>query len=190
MYAAVATALSTMPATANAIRTAMRVDLWQDGERHVDGHADHDHVRDGPDARPLAQRDPGQQHEHADDAGDQAEAQVELAGDALMQHVPRHDAELRLHEQSHRHAVEHEPDEELRQPTRHAPARGRGGERGRRRHQVSSCSARDAARRANFDDPGLTCAHSVDEWSALDGPNVPDTRRHDDRTGRCLPPDC
>ena len=149
MYAAVATALSTMPATANAIRGRQRVDLGEDGERRVDRDADDDHVRDGPDARSLAKRDPGQQHEHADDARDDAEAQVQLARDALVQHVPRHDAELRSHEQPHRHAVQHEAEHELDQPARHPTARGRGGERRWRGHRTSLAPVRRRLGRTN-----------------------------------------
>ena len=53
-------------------------------------------VDHGPDAEALAERDPEQQHEQAEQDDDGAEAQAGVVGDALVQHVVRAQAELGL----------------------------------------------------------------------------------------------
>ena len=59
-----------------------------------------------------------QQQQHQGPHGDRhgAEGQREPAGEALVQHVPRHDAEAGLHEQGHAHGVEGKPEVELDEP--------------------------------------------------------------------------
>jgi hypothetical protein len=61
--------------------------------QHVQGsvgdQADDNNVADRAQARPLSQRDPGQQHQRADPDGDPADLHPEVAGDALVQHIPR-----------------------------------------------------------------------------------------------------
>jgi hypothetical protein len=85
----------------------------ENGEGAVDGQPDDDDVADRAHARQLPQRDPGQQHERAHGDRDGAERPAQVAGEALVQHVPRHDPERRAHQQRHRGAVEREPDVEL-----------------------------------------------------------------------------
>src|SRR6516164_2569580 len=63
------------------------------GEHDVDHQADHDHVVERSEARSLAQWDPQEQDEHAHDDGPGADRQAEPARQALVQHVPRIDAQ-------------------------------------------------------------------------------------------------
>ncbi len=79
----------------------MRRGRGQDVERRVDRETDDDHVADGADAGPLAERHPEQQYESADADDDPAELQAGPAGDALVQHVPRIEAEPGADHQRH-----------------------------------------------------------------------------------------
>ena len=68
------------------------MDRGRDREHHVDHEPDHDHVRDRAQPRPLAKRNPQQQHERADDHHPRTDAEAEPAREPLMQDVPRIDA--------------------------------------------------------------------------------------------------
>ena len=64
--------------------------------------ADDQHVEHGADPGPLAQRDPQHQHREAGDDRPRPDAEPDLAREALVQHVPRVEAQAR--EQQHRRA--------------------------------------------------------------------------------------
>ena len=90
-------------------------------------------LSDGADARPLADRDPEQQHRDADQVGHEAERQAGLLRDALREHVPGRDADAGAHHERDGDAVEEEADQQLRDPARpdHArPAEARGSQFG------------------------------------------------------------
>jgi hypothetical protein len=68
------------------------------------GHqSDDDRVADRAETGTLPQRDPGQQHNAADADDNPADRHVQVPGDALMQHVPRVQAEPGPDKQRHAH---------------------------------------------------------------------------------------
>lgn len=95
-----------------------RVGRRQDAEGGVGGQADHDDVARRAEAGTLPQRDPGQQHQRADDDHDAAQRQAGVPGQALVQHVPGSQAQARGDHQRGAGAEQHEPGEELRQTAR------------------------------------------------------------------------
>ena len=123
-----------------------RVRDRQQRERGIHCEADDDDVADGAEARPLAQRDPQQEHRGADDNRHGAQREVDPPGQALVEHVPRHVAELGADEQGHRDAVQREAGVELGQAPDHA---GRG--RGRR-----ACCPRDPCGDVLWHDTSMT----------------------------------
>ncbi len=88
----------------------------KDPQDRVDRDADAHDVADRAQAGPLAQRDPGQQHDRADPVDDPADGQVEPLGEALVQHVPRPQPEPRPHHQRETGAEAGEPEIEAHQP--------------------------------------------------------------------------
>ena len=101
---------------ASATRSGRDDGAGSDGERGVDGQADHDDVAHRAEPRPLAQRDPGQQHQGADQDRHGADRPAHPAGEPLVQHVPGHVAQRRADHQRHRDAVQRQPGVELDQP--------------------------------------------------------------------------
>ena len=106
------------------------VDRVDRRQHHVDHHADHDHVADRPEPGPLAQRDPQHQDADADDDRPGADPEADSPGEALMEHVPRVDAEPGEQQHRARDAVQDQADEQLAQATR----------AGRREHRTKSAS--------------------------------------------------
>ena len=84
------------------------------------------HVEHGADAGLLPDRDPEQQHDDADEVGEQPERQAGLLREALGEHVPRRDADAGAHHQRDRDAVEEQADEQLRDAARPRARRRRG----------------------------------------------------------------
>lgn len=95
-----------------------RVDRRQQAQRGVGGQADHDDVAHRADPGALAQRDPGEQHRRADDDDDPPQRQAGVPGQALVQHVPRGQAQPRGDHQRRAGAEDHEPGEQLGQAAR------------------------------------------------------------------------
>ena len=116
MYMPVAAPTSTMPVAANPMRTASRCGRRQDRQHRVERRSEHDDVADRADARPLAQRDPGQQDDRADRDHDDAERHVQMARDALVEHVPRVEAETGANLKRRAGAIGDQPDVELDEP--------------------------------------------------------------------------
>jgi hypothetical protein len=81
----------------------------------VDAQADHDGVGEGTEAETLAQRQPQQQDDQAGPDRPGTDLPPERPRQALVQHVPRIDAEVGLQQQATAHPVGHEPDAEHRQ---------------------------------------------------------------------------
>ena len=96
MYIAPATPLPTM---ARATRAA----------REPDDHR----VEDGPQSRPLPQRDPGEQHDKGDDDAHHAIRHGDVLDQPELQHPPRFEAEAGPQQQRHRGAKQDEPNHEL-----------------------------------------------------------------------------
>ncbi len=67
----------------------------------------------------MPERNPQEQHERARDVDDGAEAPAKVARDALVEHVPRIEAEVRTDHQGERNAVEREAGEQLDEPPEH-----------------------------------------------------------------------
>lgn len=89
----------------------------------VGSQADHHDVRHGAEPRPLPQRDPQQQHDGTGRDDHLAEGEWEAQRDALVEDVPRVQAESGAHQQGHRESVDHEPDEQLSE-AQHEPSHG------------------------------------------------------------------
>ena len=85
-------------------------------EDQVDDGADHHDVRRGAEPGALPQRDPQQQHQHADEDQHGADRDAGDAGKPGVEHVPRIDADARREHQRLAHAVEAEPEDQLREP--------------------------------------------------------------------------
>ncbi len=87
-------------------------------DRHgrVDAQTDHDGVGEGADAEPRTQRQPQQQDDQAGPDRPGADLPAERPRQALVQHVPRIDAEVGLQQQAAAHPVGHEPHAEHRRP--------------------------------------------------------------------------
>lgn len=87
--------------------------------QHVEdaiGHEpDHDDVAERARARPLPERDPRQEHHRTDDVDDPADLDVEMAGYALVQHVPGVEAESTAYEQGQSSAEADQGGEEPRE---------------------------------------------------------------------------
>jgi len=84
-------------------------------QRPVDDQADDDRVADRAQARPLPQRDPGQQDQHGDPDVDPAQLHPEVAGDALVQDVPGAQAQPGPHHQGQADPEPGQPQEQLSQ---------------------------------------------------------------------------
>jgi hypothetical protein len=91
------------------------VDRRQQAEDGVRGQADHHDVARRAEPGPLPQRDPGQQHQRADDDHDLPQRQAGVPGQALMQHVPGGQTQVRGRHQGRAGAEQHEPGEQLDQ---------------------------------------------------------------------------
>ena len=100
--------------------------LRDQGERGVDADRDDDHVRDRPDPRTLAQRDPQQEDRDAGDGRDQPEAQRQVACQALVEDVPGIEAQRRAQLHRHARAVEHQATQQLRDAARWGGGDGQG----------------------------------------------------------------
>ena len=87
-------------------------------QRHVRGCADDKHVADRANPWPLAQWDPDHQHHGADDVDDQAQADPGQLRQALVEHRPRVQAQLRAHHQGERQTVEQQAELELDEAAR------------------------------------------------------------------------
>jgi hypothetical protein len=98
----------------------------QHGQRAVQGQPDHHHVADRAGARHLPQWDPAQQDDGADHDRRGPHRPVEMAGQPLVQHVPRRDTERRPDEQGHRCAVQRQAGVELDEPAGQAASSERG----------------------------------------------------------------
>jgi hypothetical protein len=85
----------------------------EEREGGLDDEPDDDDVAERPEAGPLAQRDPQQQDERADDAHPDPDADPRPAREALVEHVPRVGAEPGEQDQRGAEAVEHEAALEL-----------------------------------------------------------------------------
>jgi len=85
-------------------------------EGHVDREPDHDDVADRADPGTLPQRDPQQQHQRADRDDDPAELDAGAPRDALVQHVPRVQAEAGPDHQRHADAEQDEAYVQVDQP--------------------------------------------------------------------------
>ena len=104
-----------MPATSSA--TAARARRGRAAaERAVGDQADHDDVGDRADAGPLPQRDPQQQHDDGGEVDDQPDGQADPLGDALVEDVPRAEAEVGPHHQPQADPEEHQAGEQPEQP--------------------------------------------------------------------------
>ena len=95
-----------------------RVRLMQQGQAQVGRQADHERVRDRAESRHLAQRHPREQHHQADGDRDGADADPEVAGDALVQHVPGSVAQVGTDQAGERKAVKHKARVQLKQAPR------------------------------------------------------------------------
>jgi hypothetical protein len=87
-------------------------------QRAVDDQADHDRVADRAQARPLPERDPGQQDQPADRDGDPADLHPEMAGDALVQDIPRAQAQPGPYHQGQADPEPHQPQVQAHQARR------------------------------------------------------------------------
>ena len=88
-------ALRTTPAASIASWTAERRAGAGAARARVDRDADHEHVADRPEPGPLAQRDPGEQHERAVMITTVPNDRPVRVGDALVEDVPRVEARAR-----------------------------------------------------------------------------------------------
>ncbi len=95
-----------------------RVRLMQEGQSQVGRQADHERVRDRAKPRHLAQRHPREQHHQADRDRDGPDADPEVAGDALVQHVPGSVAQASADQAGEREAVQQKARVQLRQAPR------------------------------------------------------------------------
>lgn len=102
------------------------VDRRQDAERGVRGEPDHHDVARRADPGPLPQRDPGQQHQRADDDHDLPQRQPGVPGQSLVQHVPRGQSQPRGDHQPGAGAEQDEPGEQLDQAVRQGRRCGLG----------------------------------------------------------------
>ena len=93
MYAATGQAVQADPADQHRDGDRQRGRVRQPSERRVDRQPDHDHVAHRAEPGPLAQRDPREQHERADEDDDRPERQAGALRDALMEDVPRVEAQ-------------------------------------------------------------------------------------------------
>jgi hypothetical protein len=73
--------------------------LRDQGDSDLQGHRDHDRVGDRAQAWPLAQRDPEQEHQCADQERRHADRHGQDRGQALRQHGPGAHAETTLDDQ-------------------------------------------------------------------------------------------
>ena len=80
----------------------------------VDGDRDDDDVGDRADARPVPQRNPGQQHRDTDHRGRDADGHAGVTGQSLVEDVPRVQAQPGTHHHGHREAVAAQTDEQRR----------------------------------------------------------------------------
>ena len=90
--------------------------LRQPGQHQIHDRPDEHRVEDRPDAGPLAQRDPHEQEHEPGDDGDHADRQPGPVADALVEDVPRVEAEVGLHEQREADAAQHEAGDAPGQP--------------------------------------------------------------------------
>jgi len=74
-------------------------------QRHVGHRSDAEHIEDRTDSRLLPERQPEQHDRRADDHGRGADPQPRLLGDALMEGVPRAEAQIGAHHHGNRQAV-------------------------------------------------------------------------------------
>jgi hypothetical protein len=88
----------------------------QPGQRGVEHQADDDHVADRAETGALTQRDPQQQHGHRRGVDHPADRQAGPAGQALVQHVPRVEAEAGVHQERDAEAEQHQPAVQADQP--------------------------------------------------------------------------
>ena len=109
--------------------------LRKHAESRIHRDPDHNDVAYRPEAWPLPQRNPQQQHERTDPDDNPAERPSGLPGEALMQHVPGLQAKPGADQQCYAHAEQGKPGVQAEQPARESAA----GEFGRR-------SANDARR--------------------------------------------
>ena len=108
-----------MPARSTAICRGRPTTGGNDPEHELDAGPDEEDVRDRPDAGLLAQRDPQQEHEEADDVRDPADADAGVDRQTLGEHGPRIDAQTGLDRQGAAGPVEEEPDQQLEHSTCH-----------------------------------------------------------------------
>ena len=110
-------------------------DRRQDPERDVGRRPDEHDVDDRPDARPLAERVPGEQDRDAQQDAHGAELEPGELRDALVERLPRPEAHARLGHERDPDAEHDQPDDEPGEPRQHDARRpagcGRGGPGGR-----------------------------------------------------------
>src|SRR5262245_15509786 len=92
------------------------VHLWEHVEHAVHDEPDREGVDDRADAGALLQRDPREEHHEADEHDDEAEREPGDLREALMEDVPRSDAELGVEERRDADTEHDDPGEEARQP--------------------------------------------------------------------------
>jgi len=85
-----------------------RARLGQKHERAVERETDQEHVAHRAETGALAEGDPKQQHDEADDDRDRADAHAGALGDPLVEDIPRVESQPRLHEERDAHPEEHQ----------------------------------------------------------------------------------
>ena len=117
----------------------------------------------------LAQRDPGEQDDQAHRDHRRADADRQVPGHALVEHVPRRVAERGADDHRERQAVEHQADDELAEPARQ-PAGAQLGDRAEAGELAPDAGRGDGAGAAAAGCPSgewgrrLTCAQSTGKW--------------------------
>ena len=149
-----------------------RLHRRQHREAGVHGQPDHHDVAHRAQPGPLAQRHPQQQHQRADDDDDRAERPAQLVGQALVQHVPRVQAQVGAQHHRHGEPVQGQPGVELDQPAGQAAGAQllQGGQRGDGRGHVGSACPVHRCREQS----------TAVRWTAVHRPGPP--------RGWCAPP--
>ena len=98
--------MPTTPPTRSRATQPDVVGLGDDRDAEVGGEPDDDDVENRPDPGHLLERDPEQEDDSAGDDDDLTESERHLLGQALVEHVPRVQAEGRLDHHRHREAVQ------------------------------------------------------------------------------------
>jgi len=88
-------------------------------QEQVQGRTDHDDVANGAQPGLLPHRDPQEQDHRADYDRPLLDGEPEVLGQALVQDVPRHDAEPGLNDQGFSEGKGDQPGIQLDEPPRH-----------------------------------------------------------------------